>query len=398
MSMVKKPSYLAVLATGSVIQVVDEIIAHAVRHAASDIHFEISPTELRIRYRIDGVLYDQLGLPSQIAHQVIARIKVLAHIDIAQHRVPHDGKFGMVINNQHIDFRVSMFPSVNGEKVVIRILDCAHSILEFKKLGFTQEIRDIFQKLLQKSHGFFLVSGPTGSGKTTTLYAALSELNSSEKNIITLEDPVEYSIGGITQGQIHPPSGFTFEKGIRSMLRQDPDIVLIGEIRDKQTAQIAIEASLTGHLVLSTIHTNDAPSVIMRLMDMGIEPFLINAAITGILAQRLVRTICSGCRIEYTPTEDEKLVLARIGLPATIILSKGKGCSSCLDTGYKGRTVIGELLVITPQLRGLIIKQPDFDAISTQARADGMKTLLQSAAQKVQDGEICLEELLRVIV
>lgn len=379
-----------------VIQLVDRILKKAVVNAASDIHFESGEKQLRVRYRLDGILYDQEPIAVSLMAQILSRLKVLANIDIAEKRVPQDGKFTMMHNKQIIDLRVSSFPAVYGEKIVVRILDRNKNTLELEKLGFQPDMLATIKSLMQRSNGFFLVTGPTGSGKTTTLYAMLSVLNSPEKNIITLEDPVEYGVQGITQGQVHPDAGFTFEKGIRAILRQDPDIVMIGEIRDRQTAQIAIEASLTGHVVLSTLHTNDAPSVIMRLMDMGIEPFLLNAAVSGVLAQRLARKICTECRIASSPTQDERAVLKQFGttLPT---LYRGTGCDACLNLGYKGRTGIFELVQVTSTLRSLIVQQPNFDAIYKQALSDGMKTLRDDGLQKVNDGIITLQELTRIL-
>lgn len=289
-----------------VIRLVDDMVNRAIIHKASDIHLESTDKGLRVRFRIDGILYDQESIDQALMTHVISRLKVMANINIAQKRVPQDGKFNTMVGGQHIDLRVSTFPSMYGEKMVVRILDRTHNKIMLDALGMSDTMLENFKDLLARSNGFFLVTGPTGSGKTTTLYAALSTLSSPEKNVITLEDPVEYNLNGITQGQINPEAGFTFAKGIRSILRQDPDILMIGEIRDKETASIAIEAALTGHMVLSTLHANDAPSVIMRLMDMGIEPFLINAAITGVMAQRLARKICAHCRIAVTPDEQEK--------------------------------------------------------------------------------------------
>ncbi len=284
---------------------------------------------LRIRYRIDGVLYDQSPIEKQLMHQVISRFKVLSHIDITEKRIPQDGKFRCTVAGQAIDLRVSTFPSLYGEKLVVRILDRTQTAIALENLGFSAAMLDAVQRLVVRSNGFFLATGPTGSGKTTTLYALLASLNASDKNIITLEDPVEYSVDGITQGQIYPDAGFTFEKGIRALLRQDPDIVMVGEIRDRQTAQTAIQAALTGHLVLSTVHTNDAVTVIMRLMDMGIEPFLINAALTGVVAQRLARKICTACRVQVVPNDQEKLLLERLHIACDVV-SRGQGCAACL--------------------------------------------------------------------
>ena len=380
-----------------VIRMVDTLLAHAIMRAASDIHFEPMAQKLRIRLRIDGVLYDHEPIDSHVMQQMLARLKVLANINIAEKRIPQDGKFRILSDGNEIDLRVSTFPTLYGEKIVVRILDRADHTMSLDKLGFEPAMCISIQEIIAKASGFFLVSGPTGSGKTTTLYAALSALNSPEKNIITLEDPVEYFVPGITQGQIHPDAGFTFEKGIRSLLRQDPDIVMVGEIRDKQTARIAIEAALTGHLVFSTVHTNDAPSVVMRLMDMGIEPFLINAAITGILAQRLARKICCACKIERAPTEQEIALLTKIGTLLKKVYA-GTGCQDCLGLGYKGRIGIFELLVMSNSLRSLIVQYPSFEEIHKQARQDGMKTLLHDGLSKVEQGIISLQELMRVVV
>jgi len=381
----------------SVIDFVNKLICDAIDHRASDIHIEPYENVLRIRWRIDGVLYDKETISGSGITHISSRIKVLAQIDTTEKRVPHDGKFKINVQGQDIDLRVSTFPSIYGEKVVVRILDRDQHMVALEKLGFSEQMLADFRTLLARSSGFFLVSGPTGSGKTTTLYAALSSLLSSEKNIVTLEDPVEYTLSGITQSQINPEVGFTFETGMRSLLRQDPDIIMIGEIRDKQTAQVAIEASLTGHLVLSTIHTNDASTVIMRLIDMGIEPFLINAAVSGVLAQRLARTICPCCRVKVDPDDQEIALLNRLGY-GPIPLYKGAGCSECFNLGYKGRIGIFELLTVTPSLRSKIMQRPDIDIVVNQALAAGMKPLITDGLSKVQQGCITLHELVRVLL
>ena len=379
------------------VTLVDDLLTKAIEAQASDIHLEPTEDDLRMRFRIDGVLYDQSPIESNLMDQVISRIKVLAHINIAEKRIPQDGKFKLIKHNQPIDLRISSFPSLYGEKVAVRILDRAHNNIALDELGQSKELLATFKRLIDRSSGFFLVTGPTGSGKTTTLYSALSYINSPEKNIITLEDPVEYSVDGITQGQINPEAGFTFEKGIRSLLRQDPDILMIGEIRDRQTARIAIEAALTGHVVLSTLHTNDAPSAVMRLMDMGIEPFLLNAAVTGVLAQRLARKICPHCKIEVSPNEQEQALLKRLGLNLKKIV-KGQGCDHCLQLGYKGRVGIFELLVMSDALRALIVKYPRFEAIYKQALSDGMHTLLDDGVQKIKQGLLSVHEVARTIL
>jgi len=389
----------------SMIDFVDSIIKDAVIKSASDIHIESTQKGARLRFRIDGVLYDQDPIDDSRKLQVISRIKVLSQINLAEKRIPQDGKFRFSAHNfsqisdifhADIDLRVSTFPSIHGEKVVIRILDRSKTMIKLESLGFGIPMLELFRQLIEKPSGFLLVTGPTGSGKTTTLYAALSYLNDPEKNIITLEDPVEYNVDGITQGQIHPDAGFTFAKGIRSLLRQDPDIAMVGEIRDKETAQTAIEASLTGHQVFSTLHTNDAPGAIMRLMDMGIEPFLINAALTGVLAQRLARKICDNCKVARTPTEKEKIILERLNIDISEIYS-GTGCQECFNLGYKGRVGLFELLDMSPELRALIVEHPKFDDIRSQAILDGMKPMLSDGISKVKDGVISLYELIRIV-
>jgi type II secretory ATPase GspE/PulE/Tfp pilus assembly ATPase PilB-like protein len=380
----------------NIIALVDSFIHEAISRNASDIHLESTEQGLRVRYRIDGVLYIQQTIESAIMNQVLSRIKLISHINIAEKRVPQDGKLCMKLENRMIDLRISTFPSIHGEKIVIRILDRSHNNIDLEHLGFGQPLLTDFKSLIARSHGFLLVTGPTGSGKTTTLYAALAAMRRQEENIVTLEDPVEYNLDGITQGQVHPDAGFTFEKGIRAMLRQDPDVIMIGEIRDKQTAHIAIEAALTGHVVLSTLHTNDSTSAIMRLMDMGIEPFLINASITGVLAQRLARKICTSCRVPVRPSSHDRIVMHSLGMNAEIIY-RGVGCAHCFKLGYKGRVGIFELLVMTHALRALIVQQPIFDALHAQALKDGLKPLLSDGAYKVQQGIISLEELVRVL-
>ncbi len=380
----------------SVVALVDRIIREAVRRGASDIHLEPTETGLRIRFRVDGALQDHQFVEHASMAQFISRIKVIGHIDIAENRIPHDGKFSLMLDNRSIDFRVSTFPTLYGEKVVIRILDRSRTMIALESLGFFNSMMQQFKDLLCNPSGFFLVTGPTGSGKTTTLYAALSHLHSPEKNIITLEDPVEYHVTGITQGHIHPAAGFSFGRGLRALLRQDPDIVMVGEVRDHETANIALEAALTGHLVLSTIHTTDAPSVIIRLMDMGIEPFLINAALSGVLSQRLARKLCQHCRYQRIPTDQEKFILGKYQ-QEIVQVYEAKGCDRCYNLGYAGRVGIFELLVVTPVLRDLIVQQPNIDQIQAQARADGMLSLITDGLEKVKNGLISLQELIKVV-
>lgn len=381
----------------SVVSRVDALLKDAIKRRVSDIHLEPTRDDLSVRFRIDGVLVNQKSFSAPLALSITARLKILGSMDSAERRVPQDGKFHVMHMGNEVDVRVSTFPCLYGEKVVVRILDRALQTISLDSLGFESTMLKAFKRLMQRQSGFFLVTGPTGSGKTTTLYAALSFLHSAEKNIVTLEDPVEYSLNGITQAQINVPVGFTFEKGMRSLVRQDPDIIMVGEIRDKITAGIAIEAALTGHLVLSTLHTSDAPSALIRLMDMGVEPFLINAALSGVLAQRLLRTLCLDCRRERQATAEEARLLKEYKIDSNMVY-ESDGCQLCDHLGYKGRIGIFELLEISPKIRSLLIKNPQFDEIYKQAVLDGMKTLASDGAHKVRDGIISLAEYARIIV
>ena len=381
----------------SVVRHVDALIHRAIERNASDIHLEPTAHHLRVRFRLDGVLYDQTSIAKSMMQQVVSRLKVLAKMNIAEKRLPQDGKFYFTVKSKPIDLRVSTFPSLFGEKMVVRILDRDAHAMQLDQLGFMPTMLVAVKELTGKSNGFFLVTGPTGSGKTTTLYALLSVLHAPDKNIVTLEDPVEYNLEGITQGPINPDAGFTFEKGIRALLRQDPDILMVGEIRDRQTARTAIEAALTGHMVLSTLHTNDAPSAVMRLMDMGIEPFLINASLSGVLAQRLVRKICAGCKAPIIRDSAYTNLCKKLGIADEILLYHGEGYVQCNGLGYRGRIGIFELLVISSALRAKIVLHPNFDEMYMQSLKDGMITLLQDGVAKVKAGIISLEELARVI-
>lgn len=378
------------------ILILNELLNKSLSLSASDVHLEPNDSGLRVRFRIDGVLYDEKNIDSLYAQQVISRIKVLARMNVAEKRIPQDGQFCYEFENRKIDLRIATFPSYYGEKVVIRILDHKQHYLSLDMLGFNVQMLQNIKKIAQSSHGFFLVTGPTGSGKTTTLHAMLNLIISPEKNIVTLEDPIEYNVNGIVQSQIYPEVGFTFEKGIRSLLRQDPDVIMVGEIRDKETARVAIQAALTGHLVLSTLHTNDAPSSVIRLLDMNIEPFLINASLTAILAQRLARKLCIVCRYPVSPSYDELKFIETMKLNITN-LYKSKGCEHCHKLGYKGRIGVFELLIVTNKLKSLITKQPIFQDIFMQARADGMKSLEEDAVDKINQGIISLYEFARVL-
>lgn len=379
------------------ITIVSNLLIKAIKLEASDIHLEPNKNFLRVRFRVDGLLYDEEPIEQNIALQVISRIKVVAHMNLAERRIPQDGTFSYTTDLKEVDLRVATFPSIYGEKLVIRILDRAKNILTIDNLGFDCYMLEQVKNIAQFSNGFFLVTGPTGSGKTTTLHGMLSFLNSPQKNVVSLEDPIEYHVPNITQGQIYPEIGFTFHKGIRAIVRQDPDIIMVGEIRDCETAQVAIQAALTGHFVLSTLHTNNACGALMRLLDMKIEPFLINAALTGILAQRLVRKLCYKCRYQTDPTSQERAMLDRLNIACDSIY-KSSGCENCHNTGYKGRIGIFELLVISQKLRSIITQNPSFDAICAQAHADGLKPLVSDGIQKVTEGITSLYELCRVIL
>lgn len=381
----------------SAVTLVDQLLAHALEHRASDIHIEPHRHGLRVRFRIDGLLYEHQELPQDVAAQVVTRIKILAHINIAQKRIPQDGKLTInLLGDRSVDVRVATFPSIEGEKLVLRLLRREHEVNALDQLGMSPQLLQLFSGLIGRTSGFFLVTGPTGSGKTTTLYTALSALNSSEQNIVTLEDPVEYHIDGLVQGNIHPEAGFTFERGVRAILRQDPDIVMVGEIRDAQTAQVAIEAALAGHAMFSTLHTGNAPGALTRLVDMGIEPFLLNAAVSGILAQRLVRKICESCRQEYAPSTADQKMLAKLGAPLQT-LYRGAGCKECLGLGHKGRIGIFELLVMSNDVRELLMQRAIRDKLYAQACADGMQPMVLDGIEKVKNGIVSLQEVVRVV-
>lgn len=380
----------------SIVDLVNFLITKAITLGASDIHLEHDSDGLRVRYRIDGVLHDQPKIGKALMLQVIGRIKVLAKLDLSERRIPQDGKIRQACEDGFVDLRVSTFPGVYGEKFVIRILDQRHHNVDLDQIGMEASMLKKIRNLIARPHGFITVTGPTGSGKTTTLYAILKELHAPDKNIITLEDPVEYLITGITQGQIYPKAGFSFAKGIRALLRQDPDIAMIGEIRDSESARIAIEAALTGHIVLSTLHTNDAAGAVARLMDMGIEPFLLNASLSGVIAQRLVRRLCEHCKVASAPTLQEQVLMAEYDINCPQLF-KAVGCEHCKHLGFKGRIGVFELLEINDNLRELIIKHPKLSDIYQQGIANGMVPMKQDAIQKLKAGVTTLSEILRVI-
>jgi len=381
-----------------IIALVNLMILRAVKEKASDIHIESFGDEtLQVRYRIDGILHDIMSLPRQFRLAVISRIKIMSDLDIAERRLPQDGRIQVNVGGRTINIRVSILPTVNGEGAVLRILDPASILLELNSLGFSQDILPKFTSLIKNPNGIILVTGPTGSGKSTTLYTTLNILNSTEKKIMTIEDPVEYKLKGINQVQAKPKIGLTFAAGLRSFLRQDPDIMLVGEIRDKETAEIAVQAALTGHLVLSTLHTNDAPSSVIRLIDMGIEPFLISSSVIGVIAQRLVRRICPRCKKEAKLTSDLARILEEYNIDSKeIILNKGEGCPYCKETGYKGRIAIFELMIITETIRDLITSNITSGKLRETAIKEGMCQLKEDGLKKVCEGVTTNEEVLRV--
>lgn len=376
-----------------VVKLVNLIIMQAVKDKASDIHIEPAENMVRVRYRIDGILHEVLTPPKNLQSVIASRIKILAKMDIAETRKPQDGRIGLKMENRELDLRVSTFPTIHGENIVLRILDKSSVILGLSDLGFSEKDLKDFDKIITSPHGIFLVTGPTGSGKTTTLYSALSTINSLEKNIITVEDPVEYELPLIRQTQVNVKAGLTFASGLRSILRQDPDVVMVGEIRDKETADIAIQASLTGHFVFSTLHTNDAASAITRLIDMGVEPFLISSSVIGILAQRLVRVICKKCKEKYTPEAD---ILKELDVRESFAMYRGKGCSACKGTGFAGRTAIFEFMRISENIKKLIVAKASSSEIKTAALKEGMRTLRDDGLDKVRRGVTTIEEIRRV--
>ncbi|HER23863.1 MAG TPA: type II secretion system protein GspE [Candidatus Atribacteria bacterium] len=381
-----------------VIALVNLVILRAVKERASDIHIEpFGEDILKVRYRIDGILHDVMSLPKKLQLSLISRIKIMSDLDIAEKRLPQDGRIQVNIAGRNINIRVSVLPAVTGESAVLRILDPSSILLELDALGFSSNILPDFLSLIKKPNGIILVTGPTGSGKSTTLYTTLNLLNSTEKKIMTIEDPVEYRLKGISQVQAKPKIGLNFAAGLRSFLRQDPDIMLVGEIRDRETAEIAVQAALTGHIVLSTLHTNDAPSSVIRLIDMGIEPFLISSSVVGIIAQRLVRTICPKCKKAIKITPDISKILNEYGINSQeIILYKGEGCPYCKDTGYKGRIAIFELMIITENIRDLISRNVTTGKLREAAIKEGMIQLREDGIRKVCEGLTTIEEILRV--
>jgi len=380
---------------GPVIKFVHSLIFRAIRERSSDIHVEPFEKELVIRNRVDGILYPMVAAPRKWHAPVVSRIKVMASLDIGERRLPQDGRIRIRLGGKEIDIRVSVVPTAFGERAVLRILDRSNLLLGLEDIGLVPGDLASLTRLLGRSNGILLVTGPTGSGKTTTLYAALRRLDSGTKNIITIEDPVEYQVHGIGQIQVNPKIHLTFAGGLRSILRQDPDIIMVGEIRDSETAEIAIQASLTGHLVLSTLHTNDSASAVTRLVDMGIEPFLVASSLTAVIAQRLVRKLCPDCRVPYAPSPAQWREVGLSGEPAGRFFAAG-GCPSCMNTGYRGRVGIFEILIVDDRLRALILERADSEGIKAFAASRGMRTILAAGAEKVCAGITSAEEVLRV--
>jgi type IV pilus assembly protein PilB len=372
------------------------VLLQAIRDKASDIHFEPFESEYKMRYRIDGVLYEMVPPPKYIAAALSSRIKVMANLDIAERRMPQDGRISLTVQGKPVDLRVSVLPTMFGESVVLRVLDRSQVSFDLEKLGLRQEGRDLVRQLIRKPNGIIIVTGPTGCGKTTTLYSAMNELNDIETKLITTEDPVEYDIDGLIQVQMKPDIGLTFARCLRSILRQDPDIILVGEIRDLETAEIAAQASLTGHVVFTTLHTNDAPSSIARLLDLGVEPFLVTATIEGIIAQRLVRKICEKCKTPFEPTEGQ---LSELGLTPDDIKGKkfyyGRGCNRCNNTGYRGRTGIFEIMTFNDEIRELIMNQASTNVLRAAGQKAGMRLLRDNGLAAIYDGITTIDEVVK---
>jgi type IV pilus assembly protein PilB len=384
-----------------VIQLVNMIIVQGIKERASDIHLEPNKRGLLVRYRIDGILHDVRMLPARIKPAIISRIKILSRMDIAERRLPQDGRFQLRFGAREVDLRISSIPTVYEEKIVMRILDKSQGVISLDSVGFTKKQLEEFRSMIKSSYGIILITGPTGSGKSTTLYGALNEIDSIEKNVITVEDPVEYKLERINQINVRPKIDLTFANALRSILRQDPDIIMIGEMRDSETAHIAVQSALTGHLVFSTLHTNDAVSSLTRMIDMGIAPFLISSSVIGVMAQRLVRQICPRCIEEYTPEEDvlENLkVNFELPDPGNFKLYRGKGCDYCKNTGYRGRTAIFEVVRINDEIRSMIMKNSSSNEIKEAAIKNGMRTLLDSGVAKALEGITTIDEVLRVAV
>ncbi|MDY7035980.1 MAG: type II secretion system ATPase GspE [Thermodesulfobacteriota bacterium] len=376
-----------------IIRLVNVILTQALRREASDIHIEPFEKEIKVRFRIDGILYEIFSLPKRFQAHIVSRLKIMANLDIAEKRIPQDGRIKIKVANKTVDIRVSIIPMAFGERSVLRLLDKSISLLGLGEMGLTEVKLKTFERMINKNNGILLVTGPTGSGKTTTLYAALNKINSIEKNIITIEDPIEYELKGIGQIQINPKTDLTFARGMRSILRHDPDVIMVGEIRDLETVEIAIQASLTGHLVFSTLHTNDAAGALTRLVDMGVEPFLIASSLLAVEAQRLVRKICPDCKESFEPDDS---ILGELGLRKDQVFFRGRGCPACMESGYRGRTGIFELLEMDNEVRRLVTSGADSVTIKEAAIKNGMTTLFEDGLMKVKAGLTTMNEVMRV--
>ena len=377
-----------------VVRLANYLICNAVKEGASDIHVEPGEKKMRIRYRIDGVLFEVMSPPQTMHPALVSRLKIMANLDISERRLPQDGRIRAIVRNRYVDFRISTLPTTQGEKAVIRILDNRSILIGLGQLGFEPDHLVLIQEQVDRPHGIILVTGPTGSGKTTTLYSALLTMNGSEMNISTVEDPVEYTLGFANQVQINERIGFTFASALRALLRQDPDVIMVGEIRDEETARISVQAALTGHLVLSTLHTNDAPSSITRLINIGIEPYLISASLNGVVAQRLVRRVCSNCKEQYVPSDEVKQALERARMEVDV-LWRGKGCEHCRKTGYSGRCGIYEVLVLDDAVRDMIAARPNVTELRRYCHEHGMVSLREDGLRKLRRGVSTVEEVLR---
>jgi len=381
--------------TSPVVSLINSLLQRAVMEGVSDIHFEPESKVTRIRFRVDGMLYKVMSPPVDAHPAMVSRLKVMANLDIAERRLPQDGRVQITTNGRNVDLRLSTLPGIFGEKIVLRILDKSRSVMDIDRIGINPECLEEFKTQLKRSHGLILVTGPTGSGKTTTLYSALDALNNMESSIVTIEDPVEYQVNSINQNQVKENVGLNFARLLKHVLRQDPDIIMVGEIRERETAEITVQAALTGHLVLSTLHTNDAPSAITRLVDMGIEPYLLSSSLIGVMAQRLVRSICPNCRTEYVASPE---LLASLGIDTTesVRLARGRGCEQCYDSGYRGRVAIHELITVNEDLQRLMSNNPSREDLNNFMKTSGSTTLYQSGLARVLEGVTTPEEILRI--
>jgi type II secretory ATPase GspE/PulE/Tfp pilus assembly ATPase PilB-like protein len=392
----KDSSKLVELASQApVVRLVDTVLLEAVTRRASDVHIEAFEREVAIRYRIDGRCYQVAQPPRSLALAIASRIKVLSNLDVAESRLPQDGRILLTVEKRQIDLRVSTLPTIYGESIVLRVLDRSSLDKTLGQLGMDDATQQAIERLISRPHGLLLVTGPTGAGKTTTLYACLTKLSTPEVKVITIEDPVEYDLSGLVQVAINPKIELSFATCLRSILRHDPDVIMVGEIRDQETAQIAIQAALTGHLVLSTLHTNDAPGAVTRLLDMGVEPFLVTSTVVGVLAQRLVRALCPACRAPYEPSPEDLAALHLTAEDLSTPLMRPVGCEACQDIGYKGRTGLYELLEMTEALRPLILERASVSAVRAQAQAEGMRSLREDGIQKVLAGVTTVAEMIR---